>query len=593
MRGLPFLKNFGIASRITLFYTLLLVITLSLSGLFYQKLYSQIMLDKVSAVSMQTLYSVGSNISSLLKTVNDYSKMTLANPAVQKALKQGQGYEDVVIQRQIVEFMETVMSSTSEIISLYIVDNKGNRFFRDKLPNHFQYFNPSRESRWWRRARELKGGAYVALNGSDAFRQQAPTRFISHIRVVNDLESQKPIGAVLINIAEDIFIKAYSEIAKNYATEIVILDEKNRTVIASNEALAERAVHIVQKAGGRQSYSDLNRSAGALYSYVEMADYSWKIISMIPYGEIKRESRIFITAGFISIAVIALLVMAGSLIITRMITRPINILVSTMKDISSRRLDKACFETSIPEFIRLRDGYNLMTEEIHSLLNKVIQEETFKRRAEMNFLQEQIKPHFLYNTFDSISSLALMGRNQDVYRMMSALGSFYRISLSKGKEIITVREELETVKNYLAVLQYRYPHLFTVECRAEPETLEMPILKLVLQPFAENAVYHGLKPKNEPGTILLTTRSTEKGIELTIEDDGVGMDEKIGERALQNREPTGSFGIWGTLQRLRLYYEKNDLVAFYSREDGGTRVIITLPLKGGESHGESDPVSDP
>ena len=574
------IKKMGIGSRITIAYSILIAATLSISGIFYQKLYSDIMLNKVSSVSMQTLYSVSSNVRTLLETVNSYSKMTLANPSVQRALKLGQGYEDLENQRRIVEFMETVMSSGPEVDSLYIVDHHGNRFFMDTIPNHFQYFNPDQNSLWWKRAREMQGGSFVVLNGGDAFSRKSRKNFISMIRTINNLDNQKPIGAVLINISEDMFIKAYSEIAKNYETEITILDENNQIVIASNPNLYLSALDLAARAGVQQNYSELSKATKTLYSCVTMDDYNWKIISMIPYGEVKRESRIFILITFGSILMIAMLLMFGSVIITRMVTRPVNLLVDTMKDITKGHLEEVRFETSINEFIRLRDGYNLMIDEIHTLLEKIVREEKFKRKAEMNFLQEQIKPHFLYNTFDSVSSLALMGRNDDVYKMMSALGSFYRISLSKGKEVITISEELETVRSYLAVLKYRYPDLFTAGFNPEPETLSREIPKLVLQPFVENAVYHGLKPRNEEGRIEIRTWREDERVKLLIEDDGIGMSEEKLEAVLSRNAPSKSFGIWGTVQRLRLYYGEEDIVSIESRRGEGTRVLISIPAEG-------------
>jgi len=576
------IRKMGISTRITIFYSILLLTTLLFSGIFYQKIYSEIMLKKVSSVSMQTLHSVSSNIGSLLKTVNNYSKMILGNPSVQTALKSAQGYEDVDNQRQIYEYMETVMSSTSEIVSLYIVDNNGNRFFRDKLPNFYQYFNAERDSEWWAKALRLRGSSYVILNGGDAFSRDANETFISNIRIVNDLESQKPIGAAIINISEDMFVKAYSEIAKNYETEIIIVDENNHIVISSNPLFNNKITDFIKNGEDQNSFSELNKEDNVLYSYIKIEEYNWKVLSMIPYVEVKRESQIFMLVTFIIILVIALLILTGSIIIAGMITKPINILVKSMKNIKSGVLEEVHFETSIHEFIRLRDGYNLMTEEIQSLVIKAIKEEKIKRKAEMNILQAQIKPHFLYNTFDSISSLALMGRNEDVYKMMSALGSFYRISLSKGKEIITIKEELETVKNYLEILKVRYENLFTVSYSLDSKTTEKTIVKLVMQPFIENALYHGIKPKDEPGHIEVKTYMENERIILMIKDDGVG----IGQEQLNsilNDSPesnnSSSFGIWGTVQRLKLYYSEDNIVSIRSKKGIGTTVIISIPDK--------------
>lgn len=571
----------GISARITLFFSALLLVTLSITGIVYQRIYADIMLKKVTSVSMQTLQSINSNVTSLLATVNNYSKLILASPYVRNTLKDSDAHGYFENRRKLGEFMETVMSSFFEISSLYIVDNFGNTYFRDKFPNHFNTFNSAQESVWWNRAAALNGGSYVILNGADAFNPTLDENFISNIRIINNIEDQKPIGAVIINISERLFIKAYEEIAKNYETEIIILDENNNNIISKNDISRLKIVDFLKEIGDKDSYSKLNRKDNILYSYFKVEEYDWKIFSLVPYREIEKESQAFIIATFVIILVIAALILIGSVIIAGMITKPINILVRSMRKVVDGNLEDVRFNTSIYEFVRLRDGYNLMTEEIKSLLQKVVEEEKMKRKAEMDILQAQIKPHFLYNTFDSISALALMGRNEDVYKMMTALGSFYRISLSKGREIITISEELETVRSYLDILKIRYDQVFTASYDLDEKLSSFKIVKLVLQPFVENALYHGIKLKGEHGKILIKTWREDDKIKLMVMDDGIGMEQEQVDSILEdiksNRD-SASFGIKGTVQRLRLFYGYENVCSIISRKGAGTKVIITIPI---------------
>lgn len=538
------------------------------------------MLKKVSSVSMQTLHSISSNVRSLFLLVNNYSKMILSNPDVRTVLKSRGDYINVEDRRRVSEFMETVMGSFSEISSLYLVDNEGNRFYIDKFPNHFQYFNSDKKSKWWKKASELNGGSYFVLNGGDSFSQPLKENFISNIRIINNIDNQIPIGAVIINISEKLFIKAYSEIAKNYETEIILLDENNNSIIHSSDINTNRIAELLEKVGTKNSFFVNFEKDKQLYSYLKIEGYNWKIISIISFGEVKQESRIFMVVTSVVIIVIAALILIGSVIITGMVTRPINTLVASMKDIGSGTLNKVEFETSINEFIRLRDGYNLMIEEIHTLVNRVIEEEKIKRKAEMEILQAQIKPHFLYNTFDSISSLALMGRNDDVYKIMTALGSYYRISLSRGKEIITIKEEIETVKNYLDILKLRYEKVFSVIYDIDENLHKFKILKLVLQPFVENALYHGIKPKGEPGKILIKTWKEGSFIKLMVKDDGIGMsNEKTSNlrKGINRNDESVSFGIAGTVHRLQIFCGRKDVFLLNSKKGSGTEIVITIP----------------
>ena len=243
-----------------------------------------------------------------------------------------------------------------------------------------------------------------------------------------------------------------------------------------------------------------------LLSYLNIPKYDWKIISMMPFNELSKESSIFSVIAFIVIALNSLLVFIGSVFIARMITTPIKKLIKSMKNVEKGEFKKVDITAGNDEIGKLRDGYNIMISEIQILINKVVEDQKIKRKAELDVLQAQIKPHFLYNTFDAISSLALMGRNDEVYKVMKALGSYYRISLSKGSEVITIGEEIEVVKNYLTIQQVRYGDIFTVSYDIDEVAKKFNILKLILQPIVENAIYHGIKPKGEKGNINISAK---------------------------------------------------------------------------------------
>lgn len=582
-------RNLGIRGRITLFYLTLLLFSLLCSGILYERIYSGIILNQVSSSSLETLDSVSSNIRSLFLLANNYSKLIVANPDVRSLLKSRKGYDDVEGVQKVSEFMETIMSSFVEVSSVYIVDNDGNRFFKDKIPDHFLSFNPSRESIWWKRASGLQGSSYVILKGGDAFLTPVRENFISHIRIINNIDDQKPIGAVIINISETLFRKAISDISKHYDTDMIILDEENNSIFSGNDNREIRIADLLSQAEGQKSWIMNSKEESKLYTYIEMEDFGWKIISVIPFVEVARESRIFFFVSSIILVVVAILIFVGSVLITRLYTEPVDRLVKVMADVGKGNFHTVEFHTAIDEFNRLRDGYNLMIGEIQGLLDRVVLEEKTKRKAEMNILQAQIKPHFLYNTFDSISSLALMGQSREVYEMVTALGSYYRISLSKGREVITVREEIEMVRNYLNILKVRYEDAFSVSFQEAPELADTRILKLVVQPFVENALYHGIRPKGEAGEIAIKTWKEEDRFKIMIRDDGVGIsDEKQRElsEAIEDVSPSLSFGLAGTVKRLRLYYGRKDIFTLNSGRGRGCEIILSIPMPEGESEYE-------
>ena len=311
-----------------------------------------------------------------------------------------------------------------------------------------------------------------------------------------------------------------------------------------------------------------------------MQKYDWSIISTIPFEELSKESYAFNTAALSILAFNAFLMFLGSLAVSKMISAPIKKLLDSMKGVEKGEFEKVNIDAGNDEIGSLRDAYNIMIEEIKKLINKVVHEQKVKRKAELNVLQAQIKPHFLYNTFDAISSLALMGKNDQVYKVMKFLGSYYRVSLSKGSEVISIKDEVEVVRNYASIQQVRYGDIFDIHYDIDDRANNYKIPKLVLQPLVENALYHGIKPKGEKGNITIHVKYLGDFIELSVEDDGVGMDKGTIEQILNNevKDEIKSFGLKGTIERLKIFYGINNPVTIESSENG-TKVIIRIPAK--------------
>ena len=310
--------------------------------------------------------------------------------------------------------------------------------------------------------------------------------------------------------------------------------------------------------------------------------YGWKIVGAIPFDALFSDTRILSLVTIFIILANGIAVLLGILLISRMITIPIRTLLSSMKSVESGEFRPVDIRAGRNEIGRLRDGYNLMISEIEQLLQRTISAQKSARQAELNVLQEQIKPHFLYNTFDAISSLILAGDNRQAYATMQALGSYYRASLSHGNEVVTVEEELGIVKNYLTILKVRYGTMFDFQIEAEPGIERFMILKLILQPLAENAVYHGIKPKAETGHLRISATRWHEGLHLSVSDDGVGMEEERREAILCPARSPGrmSIGLRGTIERLQIFYghpEIGSLLDIRSRRGEGTTVTITIP----------------
>ncbi|MCX7708504.1 MAG: sensor histidine kinase [Clostridia bacterium] len=598
------IADLKISTKIMLFYFVLLIFSFALSSVLYQKIYSNIMSQKVSDVSIQTLYSINANIVSMIENANNLSKVIVTSEDVQEPLrklrnfsqlyKNSQGapenlaaarnFADLDAQKKIYSHTAKFMEAFPFISSIYIFDENSQRFGVDKLPLSSLKISDLKEAEWYQQARLVNGGYILRMNAGGVFNNSSNENYISLIRIINDIYTQKTLGVLIINISENSFINSYRDIISKYDTNIVILDEKNNAIIGANDKKNESIGQLFQKPKEGEIGSDLERVKGVEYlvSHLNISRYGWRIISVMPFNELSKDSSIFSIIAFIIIAVNSLLLFIGTIFISRLITTPIKKLLNSMKGVEKGDFKKVDIQAGNDEIGKLRDGYNIMIGEIQNLIHKVVDEQKVKRKAELNVLQAQIKPHFLYNTFDAISSLALLGRNEDVFNVMRALGSYYRTSLSKGSEVITIGEEIEVVKNYLTIQKIRYGDIFSVEYEIDEAIIKNKILKLVLQPLVENALYHGIKHKGEKG--LITVRAL-RGSEITIlevEDDGIGMSEEEIQQIFEIRNDSQkiSFGLRGTIERLRIFYGVEDIFTIESKKGSGTKIRITIPAEG-------------
>ena len=255
------------------------------------------------------------------------------------------------------------------------------------------------------------------------------------------------------------------------------------------------------------------------------------------------------------------------------------------------------FETRAPvdsndEIAVLALGFNDMAENMQGLIRKIKEDEGKMRRADLRLLQEQINPHFLYNTLDTIVWLIESNETEQAVDMVVTLSNFFRIVLSKGKEFITIREETEHIQSYLEIQQVRYHDIMEYDIRIDEAIYDYRIPKLTLQPIVENALYHGIKYKRAKGFIHVNGERDGDKIYLTVQDDGVGMDE---EELVQIREEISrpcketekGFGLANVNERIRMYYGSEYGMSIESEKGRGTIVELVIPADRKEKENEA------
>lgn len=242
----------------------------------------------------------------------------------------------------------------------------------------------------------------------------------------------------------------------------------------------------------------------------------------------------------------------------------------------------------------MTESFNHMTDRIQDLLQTVEAEQQQKREYEMALIQEQIKPHFLYNCLDVIYTLNLMGRQKDAAKATKALADFYRVSLSKGADIISLDEEFKNVADYLSLQQIRYSDVFdyTIDL---PENLKtQKIIKLTLQPIVENAIYHGLKAQDDFGHLSIKAYAEGQDLYIEIVDNGLGMDKGKIPGLLEPKENRQHYGLYNVFHRIQLTFGTGYGMTLESQSGKGTKVRVHIPYidRSIESHTGKETAND-
>lgn len=427
------------------------------------------------------------------------------------------------------------------------------------------------------RIREAKGSAVIAVNGNGMMKKADGTTYLTLSRAIYDTSSQKRLGLLIMNITAD----AFESVMNAQQVSAVCITDRKGNVLCGDKGLLE---YIDEGFFEKNLFEKRVRINGT--KTILCGKSAVEPFSIICYSHKEAENVPDETSFALLLTMVAFLIsfFICTAFIARNITRPIHDLDEAMEETkSSGWLKRIEHEMPQNEFGRLAENYNSMIDYLNELFNRLLEEEKNIQKAEMRVLQEQIKPHFLYNTLETISYLAVQENADKAHDALETLGSFYRNFLSKGDREIPLSRELRIVEDYLSLQRLRYGDIFTVEWKLCNEASEIRIPKLILQPLAENCIYHGIRPKGEPCVIRISTELVDDKLKITVYDSGVGMsDADIEDVLLTKRDDDknmlSGFGLHGTINRIRYFCGSDDVVQIKSELGEYTEITIWIPL---------------
>lgn len=530
--------------------------------------------------SESLLNSLSNNIQSSMKRYLELSRLIMVDDRLVKFLRADTEGVDTGIINDARYGVLDILNVTNNVDSVVVIREDMVLMDTNRSAYKYDYDKMSQEP-WKEDILEGLGKADIFINGNNTMTKLDGSPVLTIGRAIYDLNSQKRTGILLMNISDAMLEQIIDTL---YHDEICILGTDG-TFFAGDASLA-------------QYYSDDFLSEDVIHR--EMRSASGKIlVSGCMVGNMPIVA-ICVTYGgtvaipletgyvplFLLLEFIVFVFVAGTFI-TRNITNPVFGLISAMeKNRESGRLEKIDLDIPPSEIYMLEESYNSMIEYVSDLFKRLIEKEKTIQKAQMRVLHEQIKPHFLYNSLETIGFLAMDAGAENVYSALETLGSFYRNFLSKGDREIPLRREIQIVQDYLSIQKLRYGEIFDDEYDVGEDTQTCIIPKLILQPLVENSIYHGIRLKGEKGIIRISSRMENGDLHILVMDTGIGMaQEQIDQvlcadkdsRAAGSGESSESFGLWGTIERIRCYCDRDDVVKIRSDVGEYTEIEIIIP----------------
>lgn len=393
-------------------------------------------------------------------------------------------------------------------------------------------------------------------------------------------EAENINGIILYSIKSDFFKDILGQLKIYDNSEFYILTENGKQLELKDYEYRQKLPDQVARTILSSAEDNIFLSEDEQYFYaVPIENTGWKLVLRVPEQDVMKNATL-LWKNYVVIAVISVICLCILItIVTKHILTPLFTLTGKIVEMKNKNLQVEFDVDGCREIDILNRELHRMNDYSIDLMEKIKQERDLKRKAELTMLQEQIKPHFLYNSLYSIQQLCEIGENKQAAKMIGALSSFYRLGISGGNDIITIAEELKHADNYLQIQKMRYSDRFDyiIDCDSVIYSYQIP--KLVLQPLVENAIYHGIKQSLKKGFISINGGMDGEDIILEVHDDGVGMEQEQLKKLrdiLSNQEKTDRIGLKNVNYRIKNCYGEGYGISIYSEKEIDTCVQLRI-----------------
>ncbi|EFM10501.1 multi-sensor signal transduction histidine kinase [Paenibacillus curdlanolyticus YK9] len=550
--------------------------------------------NKFSRTAEQNVYlSTQQIVDQVSYNLEDYvdGMSQLYRTIEKKMLTEGQ-WNDGELTKQL----DTIMDSRDDLVSIALFDDQGH-LLRNHPSLPVRSSSHVSQQSWFHSALRVPDHLSFSLPHVQNLYSGTYKWVVSMSKGITVMHEGKPMNVVLL---VDINFKKINQLSSRISLGkkgyVYIIDEGAGNIVFHPQQqliyMGLRNESVEQALTSVASYTDESDGVKRLNTVKSVQNIGWKVVGVSYLDEIMTTRQEVNQYMVRVVAVVLIMAILISMLLAAMLTRPIRRMGVTMKAV-----ERGDFEVELPiqgplEVVQLSSRFNLMLDKIRQLMKQIVFEQESKRKYELEALQAQINPHFLYNTLNSVVRMVGMSKNEDVITMITSLSKLFRISLSKGKTTILVREELEHARHYLTIQQMRFKRKFEFTIEADEEALSCQTLKLVLQPLIENAIVHGIEYMVDEGLIQIRATVEDGLLVLAVADNGIGMSPQklasILDRTDLNAaraeasplETSAGSGVavHNVHDRIQLYYGAQYGLAYESEQEEGTTVRISMPI---------------
>lgn len=484
------------------------------------------------------------------------------------------GQNDKVLKQRIHTQLYNSLKTKSDISTVIILDNNGD-FVSNRNNITINPYSDYKNSSWYTNAIMQPENYHISSSYVQNLIYNEYVWIISLSRAI--VVNNKIVGVLLIDLNYDVITSVCKSTSLDNKGYIYIVDNKDYIVYHPYAQLVYSNIKPEPLNFSEANYNGLSID-NKQYYISDKNKLDWQTVCVIYKDKLLKEKLMLIPYYIIIALIFALVIILLSYLISKKITKPISQLQITMKEVETGNFDIRAEVDANNEIKELSNSFNIMTAQIKLLLEQNKKDLEQRRMSELKVLYAQIKPHFLYNTLESIIWLAENSGQKDIVNITSSLAKLFRTSISVTDEIVPLQMEIDNVTSYLTIQKIRYKDKLNFEIDLEDGIEQYKVVRLMLQPLVENSIYHGIKPKKGNGTIYIRGWQDIEQFYILIEDDGVGMTAKQLSDILNDDENKSGIGSKNVNTRIKLCFGKEYGISYISSENQGTKAIINLPI---------------